>query len=248
MLFQVQTESFEGPIDVLLQMIERRKLSISDISLASITDDYIRFVQNLSYQQNLSNITHFIVIAATLALIKSKSILPSIDLTEEEEGDIEELKKRLQVLALYKEASVDLKTLFSSGSRSFYPKPRKRDIHFEPAPNMNTDELARLFAEQLSLVPKKESQEKEASMRITVHIEELMEDLQSRIRQGILDFNSFIKDFSHTKKHGKEIRTYQVVGFLAMLEMVKNGLIHVRQHENFTSINISSPHEAHNQY
>ncbi len=241
MFFQVQTESFEGPIDALLQMIEKRKMAISDISLSEITDDYLRFVQNLSYQQNLSNITHFIMIAAILTLIKSKSILPTIDLTQEEEGDIEDLKKRLETLALYKEVSLILKEKLQKKRSSFYARARKKDISFQPGENINTKSLYEAFSDIITVVPEKEKKEKEASMKISIHIEELMNSLEERIKRGIVNFNTFIKNISHDKKHEKEIRTYQVVGFLAMLEMVKNGILDVRQKENFESINISSP-------
>ncbi len=240
MRFQIQTESFEGPIDALLQMIEKRKLAISDVSLSDITDDYLRFVQNLSYQQNLSNITHFIMVAAILTLIKSKSILPSIDLTEEEEGDIEGLKKRLELLALYKDMANILKDKYTKKRYSFYSRAPKRDVVFEPAGNINKTSLSQAFSDVIALVPKKTNTEKEASMKISIHIEELMNSLEDRMKKGVVNFNQFIKNFSHEKKHDKEIRTYQVVGFLAMLEMVKNGVLEVMQKQNFESIHMSS--------
>ena len=61
MSFKINVENFEGPIDALLQMIEKRKMTISDISLAEIADDYIHFIQKLE-NESLSNMTHFIFV------------------------------------------------------------------------------------------------------------------------------------------------------------------------------------------
>jgi hypothetical protein len=89
--FQVKTHIFEGPLDTLLSLIEKRKLFINDISLAQVADDYISYVKSLN-DFPIADSAHFILIASTLVLIKSKSLLPTLTLSEEEESSIEDLE------------------------------------------------------------------------------------------------------------------------------------------------------------
>ena len=75
MLFTVKTQSFEGPLDLLLDLIEKRKLFINDISLVKVTDDFIAHVRQFE-NLPMAESAHFILVASTLLLIKSKSLLP----------------------------------------------------------------------------------------------------------------------------------------------------------------------------
>ena len=97
--YKVKTEKFEGPLDLLLNLIEKRKLLINEISLAKISDDYIQFIKD-SGNFPMGESANFILIASTLLLIKSRSLLPSLSLSQEEENSIEELEHRLKI---YKE-------------------------------------------------------------------------------------------------------------------------------------------------
>ena len=92
--FKVTTERFSGPYTRLLEMIEERKLSITEVSLSSVADEYISYVQNLDKKDYL-DISAFVVVAATLMLIKVKSLLPGIAYTETEEKQIHELETKL---------------------------------------------------------------------------------------------------------------------------------------------------------
>jgi len=92
--YQIKTDAFEGPFHLLLSLIEERKFFINDLSLAQVTEDYLNYVNKLE-KQDPSEISSFIVVAATLILIKSKSLLPNLNLTAEEEGDIRNLEDRL---------------------------------------------------------------------------------------------------------------------------------------------------------
>lgn len=97
------------------------------------------------------------------------------------------------------------------------------------------------FYSVLQEIPEKKVVKKEASMRISVHIEEMMDSLENRIKKAMnTNFSSFVK--SHLKEGAdkKELRVYRVVGFLAMLELVKNGIVNVLQEKNFTSIYIKN--------
>src|ERR1035437_6688374 len=98
--YKIKTNAFEGPFHLLLSLIEERKFFINDLSLAQVTEDYLNYVNKLE-KKNTSEISNFIVIAATLILIKSKSLLPNLNLTSEEESDIHNLEDRLKLYELY---------------------------------------------------------------------------------------------------------------------------------------------------
>ena len=91
----VNTGAFQGPLELLLSLIEKRKLFISDISLSEVTDDFINHVKNTS-DFPMSQSAHFVLIASTLLLIKSKSLLPTLEFTEEETESMEDLERRLK--------------------------------------------------------------------------------------------------------------------------------------------------------
>ncbi len=94
--FNIKTTVFEGPLDLLLNLVEKRKLFISDVSLAQVTDDFIRHVQSVE-NFPIGESAQFILIAATLLLIKSKSLLPTLQLTTEETENIHDLETRLKL-------------------------------------------------------------------------------------------------------------------------------------------------------
>ena len=99
-------EKFSGPLDILLSLIEEKKMAINEISLSQVTDQFLDYLKNLEnnteretfesmeYQRILAD---FLVIASRLILIKSRSLLPNLVLSEEEESDIKELEERLRI-------------------------------------------------------------------------------------------------------------------------------------------------------
>ena len=114
--YKVKLSSFEGPFSLLLSLIEDRKLHINDISLSQVTEDYLSYVNTLE-SKDPREVSSFIFVAATLILIKSKSLLPNLTLTEEEEGDIKNLEERLRLYELYTRLGGGLKKLF--GKKEF---------------------------------------------------------------------------------------------------------------------------------
>ncbi|MEK7117749.1 MAG: segregation/condensation protein A, partial [Patescibacteria group bacterium] len=81
--FKVKTGDFEGPLELLLELIEKRKLHINDVSLSQVADDFIAHIKSLE-EFPMNDSADFILIASTLLLIKSKSLLPTLELTEDE--------------------------------------------------------------------------------------------------------------------------------------------------------------------
>src|SRR3989344_3893767 len=136
MSFKVKTQTFEGPLDLLLELIEKRELFINDISLAKVTDDFIAHVKQFD-NLPMGESAHFILVASTLLLIKSKSLLPQLQLTEDEQGDIRDLETRLKIYKKIKEASVHIRELF--GKEVIFAQSHARQVQpvFTPDPEFD---------------------------------------------------------------------------------------------------------------
>jgi len=91
MNYEVKLEQFTGPLNKLLELIEARKLEITALNLAEVTEDFINYIRSLEKGADPEILADFIVVASRLILIKSKTLLPSLELTEEEEGEIKDL-------------------------------------------------------------------------------------------------------------------------------------------------------------
>ena len=151
--FTIRTQTFEGPLDLLLELIENRKLFINDVSLAKVADDFISYVKEMG-NIPIEESAHFILIASTLLLIKSKSLLPQLVLKEEEEGDIRNLELRLKIYKRIKEASLNVQELF--GKEVIFTQSRIRMIEpvFSPDPRYNLNLSLKLLKDIIGRLPK----------------------------------------------------------------------------------------------
>lgn len=232
MTFTVKTQTFEGPLDLLLDLIEKRKLFVSDISLAKVTDDFITHIKQFE-NIPMGESAHFILVASTLLLIKSKSLLPELDLTEEEKGDIMDLETRLKIFKRIKEASLLVQELF--GTNVIFPQSQARAIDpiFAPAPEFTLDKALYTLKDLINRLPKKENLPK-VMVKKVISLEDMIGNLTSRItRQLKMSF----KDF--TREH-KADKVNVIVSFLAMLELVKDGILMVSQESTFGDISMET--------
>jgi segregation and condensation protein A len=223
---------FEGPLDLLLNLIEKRKLFINDISLSQIADDYIQYIKN-SGNISIRNSADFVLIASTLMLIKSKSLLPTLNLTLEEEQSIEDLEERLKVYKRMKELSKHVGQRF--GKQIIFSKSETRsfDPVFSPDEKTTKKNLFILIKEVLKNIPIQEIVPK-AVVRKVISLDEVIDDLTNRIKANI---KMSFRDFSNI---GKAEKINIVVSFLAMLELVKQGIVSVKQNSNFGDIDIEN--------
>jgi len=236
-VFTVKMSNFEGPFGVLLNLVEQRKLHINDVSLAQVTEDYLNYVNKLGDLPSIE-ISSFIVVAATLILIKSKSLLPNLSLTTEEEGDIKNLEDRLKLYELYSSLSKNLKNIFGK-KIIFAPEERKNDILvFLPDDQITKESMMTFARGALGKVPKKVFLP-EVEVKKVISIEEMIDKLTDRIKNSLkMNF----KEFAHlpsdklNKPITKEEKVFVIVGFLAMLELVRQGMVKVVQENNFEDI------------
>jgi len=230
----VKTPSYEGPFGLLLGLVEKRKLFINDLSLAQVTEDYLQFVNNLGNETSkyTGEISSFIVVAATLILIKSKSLLPNLDLTGEEEGDINSLQERLRLYKLFTELGDKVRNSFGK-KIIFAPQDRKIDtLVFLPDAQISRDSMMAFARGAIDALPKKIDLPK-VDVKKVISIEEMIDKLADRISNS---FKMSFKEFSGGKSATREEKITVIVGFLAMLEMVRNGILHAVQENNTDDI------------
>lgn len=238
-VYNVKTDVFNGPFDILLNLIEKRKLFINDIALSQVADDFISYIKN---QQNfpLQESAHFIYVASTLILIKSKSLLPSLNLTEEEEEGIEELEKRLSIYKKVKEEVLNLKKKWGIcklffGSGENFPHP----ISFTPDESITKKNLALCAYDIIDRLPT-DSMIPQVKVSDVIKLETVINSLIRRVNTEInLSFNSF----SGIGKNGpvnKKERYKIIVSFIAVLELVKQGLLTAHQNKEQNDIYIEN--------
>lgn len=230
--YNVKTHIFEGPLDTLLSLIEKRKLFINDISLAQVADDYISYVRSLS-DFPLADSAHFVLIASTLVLIKSKSLLPNLSLTEEEQSNIDDLEDRLKQYQKYKALSVHLKERFGMNVEYLRLPSKEKIVVFTPDKNTSVARISEVIKSVIVGMPKKEFVPKAVVQKV-ISLEEMMDSLAERITKSM---KMSFRDFAGV---GKAEKVNVIVSFLAMLELVKQGIIQVRQDKDFHDIEIET--------
>lgn len=227
--FLIKTEVYEGPFEVLLDLIEARKLLVNDLALANITEDFIQHVRKQEAFP-VEETANFIQIAATLLLIKSKSLIPDLALSEEENADVEDLKRRLAAYEKVRAAARELAHLYGKTvmARAGWRPP---EIVFAPSRDLSASALAEAFARVLAA---RESVEELPTARVKplVTIEEMMDRLAKRVQSALsLSF----KEFANTTTERVEV----IVSFLALLELVKQGAVRAEQFDAYGDIRIS---------
>lgn len=230
--YKVKTTSFEGPFGLLLSLVEERKLFINDVSLAEVTEDYLNYVNNLG-STNPAEVSSFIVVAATLILIKSKSLLPNLSLTTEEEGDIRNLEERLRLYDLFSKVSQHVKKSF--GKRViFAPMERKNDmLVFLPDAQITRESMMMFAREAVDRIPKKIVLS-EVEVKKVISIDEMIDRLTERVQKSLsMNFSEFS---GHGRVATKEEKVFVIVSFLAVLELTKQGILQVTQENNFEDI------------
>lgn len=240
--FTVKTNSFEGPLHVLLSLIEKKKLHISDVSLARVTDDYISYVQN-NLQNHLEDSTLFLSIAATLVLIKSRLLLEN-DLQDAEVVDAShELELRLSLLSALR---TGIEKYTQSSFLPFVDIPKRQLLArqvFVPHSDINRTNLLSCAQSVISLVPKPKDPLPVVSIMRVMSLEQMM----NKLRQSFATFKkSSFKEITESllfeNMTYKEAKVNTIVSFLAVLELVRNGAIDAFQDNTYEDIICETTH------
>ena len=241
----VKLQVFEGPLDLLLHLIDKNKIDIYDIPIVIITEQFLSYMETMD-KADLDKVSSFIVMAAMLLRIKSKMLLPKEEVQQEEEADPrDELVERLLEYQMFKMLSSELKDRQLLAEQSFYKKKNipKEVGDFKEKPdldklleNITLGRLKEVFEEVM-----KRSEEKLDPIRShfgkiekeTISLSERMTELRQQL--------SIHSKLSFAFLLGQDItKPNIIVTFLAVLELMKLGSIHIEQEKLFGEIQIES--------
>jgi segregation and condensation protein A len=226
MVYDIHLDMFEGPLDLLLHLIKKDDLEISEIKIADITTEYLSYI-NLMQNLNIEIAGEFLVMASTLMQIKVKSLLPSKnDLQEEDNDSLDQLKTRLLEYQKYKEV----------GKLLSYKVMENAQVYYRPAPivgkqdfilDVTIFDLVNCFRKVLIALPEDIKEIMYQEIPIEVKIREILDILEGR---QYVSFTEILKSQSS--------KTALIVCFMAVLELVKNKQVVAKQSELFTEIRI----------
>ena len=229
-MYSVKLEKFEGPLDLLHQLIESKKLEITEISLAQVADQFLSYLKGSS-RLAMEDLANFLNVAGRLALIKSRALLPFLRLTEDEEKDIQTLKEQLSEYQKCKELARQLGALDKTGNR-FYSRNYLAGLEpiFYFPKKLNAGVLAVVLENLLKTItlPQRIPQ---ARMVSKISLEQKLEEVENKIKEKT--------ELSFSRLAGAENSEGRVVAFLAVLELLKRSRISAEQKINFSDIKLS---------
>lgn len=233
-MLNFRTEKFYGPLALLLQLIEKEEMDITEISLAKIADQYVDYIKN-SEKISAETIADFLVIAAKLLFIKSKALLPYLYPDEEEE--IEELTEQLRMYKEFLEATRKIENILKKKKFMFAREFNRKAIlasskFFSPPKKIRKEEIMEIFVDLLSKIKPIEEELEKKELEHKVNIEDKILAIKNMV------FNKIKLSFNKILKNSKS-RTEIIVSFLAMLELMKRREINVNQEGLFKEIKIS---------
>ena len=223
----VSTSVFEGPLELLLALVEREEVDIFKVSLAKVTDAYLAEIAAREIP-DAQEMAEFLWMAARLLLLKSVRLLPGEPPTDEETellGWEDEVRQRLEEYRAYKEIAGELLERAQQESFAFPPPARPIEAGGQEAP-LDVDFLVAAFNSVLARIPPRP---------LVVHgrtwtLQEKLELVQDRLRGGPVEVIGLILE--------SEDRLEAVVTFVAVLELIRRGVVRVHQKERFGPIHV----------
>lgn len=245
MSYAVDTAIYKGPIEKLLELVEEKKFEITELSLAQVTGDFLKYFEDVKFrfrgttsqgeEDPKSIIADFLVVASRLLLIKSRALLPNLELDEEEEEDIRDLELRLKLYRELKGTKGYIRDIWRdtpymvgreflmAKEPMFLPPQGLRPSHLEEAVRQMVQELQRF------LMPE------EKVRRVIVRLQDKIQEILGRLTEKPMDLGHL---------DGKKKREEIVMLFLAVLHLVRDNFIHVEQSEEFGRIFIAKRKEV----
>ena len=220
MSFTISQEHFSGPLQVLLELLDKKELEIKDVSLVKIADDYLAHLQNS--QVPIEYTADFLLIASRLIYLKSRELMPFLRLEEEEE-QVHELEDQLRLYKLFVSAAERLRVFFAGETRLFSRPAIRLPIknQFRPANNVNLNVLFQAFVDVMRKLEPFFSLRRVALERaksVEERLLELKDVIASRSSLRFTDVTS-----------GARRKVDVVVSFLALLELVRRQIVRVKQ-------------------
>lgn len=222
---EIKLPQFEGPYDLLLKLIRKKELEITEVALSKVTKQYLEQMDRVE-EKRPEDLSDFLVVAAKLLLLKSSKLLPVFS---EEDIEEENLEEQLRVYKRYKEVSKVLADMWEEESISFFREKKKKEFdEFVPPENLTVHNLQKNMQSLISdLEPPKPPPQTKVDE--TISLKEKIGHIRDSIQSGKrFHFNEVLAD--------KENRTEVIVGFLALLELFKDGQVSLKQKGTYKNI------------
>jgi len=224
----VKVSQFEGPLDLLLSLIEQRQLDITTIALAEVTEQFLQYLKELKTIDPTS-LADYLSIAAKLLVIKSKAILPTLQLEDEEEDAGFDLEARLLLYKQFKEVAKHLKTLDNKRRQGFLRAVTfEQRVNFYPDPKVSTKELHGAILTVLSGLKELDALPK-AKLKEAISIQEKIDHLRTSLSDKI---ETNLSELLKGAKNKGEV----IVTFLALLELIKQKIFVADQEALFADV------------
>lgn len=225
-MYKVKLEQFEGPLDLLLELIEAKKLPLIGLALARVAGEFMEYIKTLK-NRNTEELVQFLVIASRLVLLKSRELVPS-DEPEESEGSLEELERQLVLYQPFRRAARELGHLDRNAHQYFGREAFQgfEGIFYFPR-QLKTAHLTERLGELLGSIalPARIPQ---ARLSLTISVEKCIRELKKFLaRKKEIDFSQYLKALESEE---------QIANFLGMLELVRMGEITAQQKSPFATI------------
>ncbi len=227
--FELRLPNYEGPLDVLLRLIEEQELEITAVSLATVADQFIGYLSTMP-NRDPQTIAHFLSIAAKLILIKSRALLPTAVVPQDEQEETDDLVSQLRAYQLFKRAAKILKAREQGNFRAFnvqpphIPRPQSKTL---PLDNVTLEMLARAMQRVVErLLPPPAVDEVMSRLPFTVN--DCMDRIQTSVQRGKVTFTELLD--------GVTTRVEVVITLLALLELLKRYTVRARQDVAFGEI------------
>ena len=229
-MLNIKLEKFEGPLSLLLQLIEKEKMDVTQVSLANVAGQYVYYIREA---KNIipEEMADFLVVAARLLLIKSKALLPY--LYPEEEEDIQDFEDQLKMYREFLEATRKLEKILGKKKFMFAREFNRKSVlnqtsSFSPPKNIKIKDIKEVFSDLLFRSRPEEKLEEEI-LDCKINIEDKIISIQNNLLSRVnMSFNKIIA--------GAKNKTEIVVSFLAILELMRQREIILNQDGLFTEI------------
>jgi segregation and condensation protein A len=251
MPYELRTEKFSGPLEKLLELIEAQKMDVSEVSMARVTEDFLRYIKKIKsaphedggevdgiasvFREDLRLVADFIMVASKLIFLKSKYLLPGLALTEEEEADIKDLEGRLKMYQALKPALRIVAKLWRGSHRSYSRQYfilragglAARANVFYPGGNVTAAALAGSLGQILEIIKTYELETRTIKEKIVTLEEKIVEVLARIEREGNIELSGRSKDIP---------RADLILLFLAVLHLARDERVALRQNGIFSDI------------
>lgn len=228
----IETEEFNGPMDLLLNLVEKEKIDIENVDLAKITNKFIEEVENLK-NHSTKDLTDFIYLASTLLYIKSKKLLPKNDFYEDDQIDEDLIKQRLIEYKKFKEISKQLIELEDISSKHFRKIQEDLSAYQYEKENLIVPDINLLSETLLEILNREDN-------RIVIEETEIIEAEEYKIEDCIEDILWKVEKnnkYSFSYFLSKKTNRNEVISvFLALLELLKSNILKVVKNEGNTEI------------